>query len=59
MEQKIHNQPSSYLFNKYVLLILLAFLLVSAWFKVTVIVILLGLVLATAVLTRSLGAGYR
>ena len=52
MDQKIHNQPSSYLFNKYVLFVLLALLLVSAWFKVTVIVILLGLVLATAVLTR-------
>jgi len=51
LEQRIPTQSPSFIFNKYVLLALLAILLISAWAKITVIVVLLGLVLVVAGLT--------
>ncbi len=50
--RKIQGKTTGYIFNTYVLLILLAVLLVAAWAKLTVVVVLLGLVLVTAGLTR-------
>jgi uncharacterized protein (DUF58 family) len=51
VEERIPNQSPSFIFNKYVLFVLLAVLVVSAWAKITVVVIFLGLLMAVAGLT--------
>ncbi len=52
MEKRISGKSSSYIFNTYVLLVLLGLLLISAWARLTVVSVLLGLVLATGGITR-------
>ncbi|MDO8567274.1 MAG: DUF58 domain-containing protein [Dehalococcoidales bacterium] len=42
------SQPTGYLFSKFTLFVLLAFLLLAAWFSQIAIVVLLGLILSTA-----------
>ena len=48
MEERVSSQPAGYLLSRWGLLVLLAFLLLAAWYQQLVIVILLGLVLSAA-----------
>ncbi|MFC1901418.1 DUF58 domain-containing protein [Chloroflexota bacterium] len=52
MEERFSSQPAGYLLGKVGLLVLLAFLLLAAWHDQVVIVIVLGLVLSAAGISK-------
>lgn len=52
MERRVSSQPAGYLLSRWGLLVLFAFLLLAAWHRQPVIVVLLGLVLSAAGLAK-------